>query len=158
MEFENWTVDDVQIWLKSEKVNPAVTEQFRLQEINGEALLTLEEADLVSLGLETMGPRRVLYKKIQKLRGVDIVKLLHERDSAPRIPITEDGDGSGLSGHAIADPKHDADDQPFAAATSNGSRGDPAISTKSTPARAMSGAAASSPLSQTADSAATTSR
>jgi hypothetical protein len=125
MDIESWTVEDVQSWLKSEKASPAAIEQFRAQEINGEALLTLEEADLVSLGLETMGPRRILYKKIQKLRGVDIVKVLQERDTAPRSLPTEETD-SGHSGHVDSRSSKDASPPNDAKHVSNGSKSKPA--------------------------------
>ena len=105
MDCENWTVDDVSSWLAKEKVSPTAVALFRAQEINGEALLALEEADLVYLGLETLGPRRVLYKKIQKLRGVDVLRQLHERDTAPPPPVLDDhiaSDNNGQASSALA--------------------------------------------------------
>ena len=105
MDCENWTVEDVSSWLAKEKVSPTAVALFRAQEINGEALLALEEADLVYLGLETLGPRRVLYKKIQKLRGVDVLRQLHERDTAPPPPVLDDHialDNNGQASSALA--------------------------------------------------------
>lgn len=64
-----WNEDDVAEWLKN--LNVVYTKyipDFKVNEINGEALKELTDADLKNdLGVKELGPRKVIYSAIQRL-------------------------------------------------------------------------------------------
>ena len=64
-----WNEDDVAEWLKS--LNVVYTKyipDFKVNEINGEALKELTDAELKNdLGVKELGPRKVIYSAIQRL-------------------------------------------------------------------------------------------
>lgn len=64
-----WNEDEVAEWLKS--LNVVYTKyipDFKVNEINGEALKELTDAELKNdLGVKELGPRKVIYSAIQRL-------------------------------------------------------------------------------------------
>ena len=56
-----WGVREVIRWLESLNVGQEALQRFEEEEISGEALVSLSEADLSSLGCTKLGPRKVAH-------------------------------------------------------------------------------------------------
>ena len=65
----NWSIRDVSKFLELQNVPAEVIHRFEEEEINGEALLTLDNSDLRTLGITKLGPRKILLARIQELRA-----------------------------------------------------------------------------------------
>jgi len=65
-----WSKNHVCKWLRSAlKFDKAQREVFRVEEIDGAALLDLTEGDFIALGVTTIGRRKALARAIAALRG-----------------------------------------------------------------------------------------
>jgi len=63
-----WTVDEVGQWLKSRGVKASTVDEFKENDIDGEALVTLDDDDLASMGVAKEANRKRLLRSIKKLR------------------------------------------------------------------------------------------
>jgi len=75
---EYWNVDEVSEFLSGNKLGEDIVESFRVNEINGELLLLLNEDDLKELGLSSREDqkyfRRVLLKVQEEMKTVRIAR------------------------------------------------------------------------------------
>ena len=69
---ENWNSEDVSIWIS--EIDPSFVELgyckiFINEDINGSALLELDEYDLKELGISKMGHRKNIMKNIKNIKN-----------------------------------------------------------------------------------------
>lgn len=82
---ESWTVIDVVNWLKESGFKEYVT-NFQKNDIDGELLLQLDLAKLKDIGIESLGQRVTLLKKIQTLQQTTSENSSFDLKDAPLVP------------------------------------------------------------------------
>ena len=63
-----WSVREVAKFLDHQNIPLDIIRRFEDEEINGEALLLVDESDLIALGVSKLGPRRILLARIDELK------------------------------------------------------------------------------------------
>ncbi|XP_039734026.1 sterile alpha motif domain-containing protein 9 [Pteropus medius] len=88
---DEWTKEDVNCWLESQKIDQKHREILTAQDVNGTVLKWLTKTDLIDMGL-THGPAiqiERLFKELQKTSSEDPIQTCKRKKGSKNVPKTQ---------------------------------------------------------------------